>query len=73
MIAQLAAEGVGITVLPTAMLRFDPWARHLRLLSVTPPLAPHRLYAAYQHEAGSEVQEVIAEAETILAASTLFT
>jgi DNA-binding transcriptional LysR family regulator len=73
-IAQLSAEGIGVTVLPVAMPHFDAWAHRLRLLTVEPPLESHRLYAVFVRGRKIDgLEEVIAEAQNIVRYSPLFT
>lgn len=73
-IAQLSAEGIGVTVLPVAMPHFDAWARKLRLLTVEPKLESHKMYAAFVRGRKIDgLEEVISEAVNIIRDSPLFT
>lgn len=48
--AQLAREGAGISLLPLAILQSELAAKALRVLKVSPPLPPHMLAVAYRRD-----------------------
>ncbi|MCS6854435.1 MAG: LysR family transcriptional regulator [Elioraea sp.] len=69
-LAHLAAVLGGATVLPLALLGCEHWGEELVALDVTPPLAPHLLYAVIRREAADPATDaVVASAHALVRAT----
>jgi DNA-binding transcriptional LysR family regulator len=65
--ARLAAAGLGVALLPAIMPGLESQWSTLRVLATDPPIAPHRLYAAFHRDNDSaHLRSVITEARALL-------
>ena len=67
---RLALEGAAISLLPTAILRREIVSKALRVLNVSPRIAPHTLSLAYRRDAPGQGLRTLARMMQELARSS---